>query len=89
MVVQELGHFGRGEGQDVAQHEHGPLGAREELQRRDEGELDALAPEVPCGRIGAALDVGGLVVGPRLEPDRPADPFSEVAGVGAGGAVVR
>jgi hypothetical protein len=75
--VEDARDLGGGELQHLTQDQNRPLGAREVLQRRDEGQLDAFPAQVARLRIAAA----GLVVHPRLEPDGAGHRLAEIVGV--------
>jgi hypothetical protein len=66
--LEQFGHFGGAELDDVAQDQHRPLTRRELLQRRDDGQPDALP--------GGDGDLGRERVGNRFEPG-----ISRLAGV--------
>ena len=68
--VERVRRLLRGEAEDLAQDQHRPLVGGQQLQRRDERQLDGLALLVAGVRRGVAvLDAEGLVR-VRLDPDR-------------------
>ena len=85
--LEHLGGLLRREAEHLAQDQHRALGRRQVLERRDEGELDALAPLVAgLGRRAAVLEAEPLV-GIGLDPDR-LDHRRAGAVVGVGGRAV-
>ena len=65
--LERLGDLARREAEHVAEDEHGALTRRQVLERRDEGELDALALLVPRLRAGEPF-----LEAERSHPDRAA-----------------
>ena len=85
--VEHLGDLGGGEAEHVAQDQHGALARGQVLERRDEGELDALALLVARLRRRRGRPRCRHLVGQRLEPDRLRQRLAEPA-VCVGGRTV-
>src|SRR5215204_5411440 len=68
--LQRPGRLARREPEHVAEDEHGALARRQVLERRDKGELDALALLVTRLRTGESVLEAEPLVGIGLEPDR-------------------
>ena len=87
-AVENLGHLGGGELEHLAQDQDRALDGRQVLQRRHEGQLDALPLGIPGLRIAAGTGGrAGLGFWVRLEPDWLGDQVTEVVDVGPGRAV--
>ena len=85
VVSSAAGRLARREAEHVAEDEHGALARRQVLERRDEGELDALALLVARLRTGEPVLEAQPLIGIGLHPDRFDQRLAQaVVGVGRG-----
>ena len=87
---ERLGGFAGRESEHVTDYQYGALSCRQVLERRDEGEFDALALLIAGVRVGQAARQGKPVIRIGLHPHRFGHWFGRaVVGVGCGRVVDR